>query len=114
MLAVNDVPSWDASKYKGDPEDKAFNDVMKDLDTKESDQNTQNGNSVQFENKISINGATAIPAKKGVSLLAIATDNNIKLSKLLEFNDMEKDGLLEKDQLIFLEKNQKKEIKLFT
>jgi LysM repeat protein len=62
---------------------------------------------LQFENKISINGCTAVPAHKGTSLLAIATEYNIKLSKLLEYNDLEKDGLLEKDQFIFLDKKSK-------
>ena len=62
---------------------------------------------MQFENKLNINGCTAISAQKGTSLLAIATENNIKLSKLLEYNDLEKDGLLEKDQFIFLEKKSK-------
>jgi LysM repeat protein len=106
LLAVNDVPTWDGSKYKSDPEDKAYDEITKELSGIQAEQNTSNG-TLQFENKISINGVTAIPAKRGTSLLAIATDNNIKLSKLLEFNDLETDGLLEKDQLIFLEKKSK-------
>jgi len=40
-------------------------------------------------------------------LLAIASQNNINLNRLLEINDLTKDGLLEKDQYIFLEKKQK-------
>ena len=44
---------------------------------------------------------------KGTSLLAIASQNNINLNRLLEINDLEKDGLLDKDQYIFLEKKQK-------
>jgi LysM repeat protein len=36
--------------------------------------------------------------------LAIATKNNIDLSKLLEYNDLTKDGILPKSQLIFLQK----------
>src|SRR6185312_7286217 len=54
--------------------------------------------------KLIINGSKALFASKGTSLLAIATQNDINLSRLLEINDLEKDGLLEKDQLIFLEK----------
>lgn len=41
---------------------------------------------------------------KGTSLLAVATRNNISLSRLLEYNDLEKDGLVPEDQWIYLEK----------
>ena len=54
-----------------------------------------------------INGSKAIWVPKNTSLLAIAKDNKIKLSRLLEMNDLKKDGLLAKDQYIFLEKKQK-------
>jgi LysM repeat protein len=109
LMAVNDEPFYDASRYKSDPEEKAFD----DLTTTPGDTETSTGTAVinkaqqQFETKFIINGATAISAKKGTSLLAIADENNIKLSKLLEYNDLEKDGLLDKDQIIFLEKKSK-------
>jgi len=101
LAAVNEVPVWDATKYKSDPEDKAYTELTKTTDVSQNDQ------LLQFENKLNINGVTAVSAHKGTSLLAIATENNIKLSKLLEYNDLEKDGLLEKDQFIFLEKKSK-------
>ncbi|MDQ6762846.1 MAG: LysM peptidoglycan-binding domain-containing protein, partial [Bacteroidota bacterium] len=53
------------------------------------------------------NGKKALFANKGTSLLAIATSYNINLAKLLEYNDLSKDGLLDKDQIIFLERKQK-------
>ncbi|MEO8569357.1 MAG: LysM peptidoglycan-binding domain-containing protein, partial [Ginsengibacter sp.] len=56
---------------------------------------------------LTINGSKAIAVPKGTSLLAIATQHNINLAKLVEINDLDKDGLLEKDQIIFLEKKQK-------
>jgi len=101
LAAVNEVPVWDATKYKSDPEDKAYTELTKTTEVSQNDQ------LLQFENKLNINGVTAVSAHKGTSLLAIATENNIKLSKLLEYNDLEKDGLLEKDQFIFLEKKSK-------
>jgi LysM repeat protein len=108
LVAVNEVPDFDNSKYKSDPEE--ANDIL----TAESDPqklsevNVSVSNPIQqFENRLNINGSTAIVGKKGTSLLAIASENNIKLSKLLEYNDMENDGLLEKDQFIFLEKKSK-------
>jgi LysM repeat protein len=51
-----------------------------------------------------INGSKVIYVAKGKSLLAIATENNINLAKLLEYNELDKDGLLAADQYVFLEK----------
>jgi LysM repeat protein len=56
---------------------------------------------------ISINKTKCVFAKKGTSLLVIANKHKISLSKLMEFNDMEEEGLLGKDQLIYLEKKTK-------
>lgn len=56
---------------------------------------------------ISINNIKCVFAKKGTSLLAIADKNNISLTKLMEFNDMTEDGLLGKDQYIYLAKKSK-------
>ncbi len=109
LIAVNDIPVFDASKYTSDPEDKAFDELTNARTTKKSGKKEKLNNDAfqQFENRLSINESTAIYAKKGTSLLAIASDNNINLEKLLEYNDLQKDGLLEKDQLIFLEKKAK-------
>lgn len=63
--------------------------------------------SITPNSKMVINGSKAIFVAEGTSLLAIATRNNIKLSKLLEMNDLTKDGLLEKAGVIFLEKKKK-------
>ena len=105
IVAVNDVPVFDASKYQSDPEEKAFIEIVKG-------KGSSNNQSVNFvsstpKEKIDINGSKAIYETKGRSLLAIATENNINLNKLLEYNDMEIDGLLEEDQFIFLEKKSK-------
>lgn len=56
---------------------------------------------------ISINNSKCVYAKKGTSLLAIAGKHNISLTKLMDFNDMAEDGLLEKDRYIYLQKKQK-------
>ena len=104
MLAVNDVPKFDASKYQSDPEDKAFAELIKGKGSNAEQVSFISGSSKE---KIQVNGSKAIYETKGRSLLAIATENNINLSKLLEYNDMEKDGLLEQDQVIFLERKSK-------
>ena len=95
MAAINDVPIFDASKYKDDPEivsSKSDADLDSDL--------TQPVN-------LTINGSKALYVSKGSSLLAIATEHNINLDKLLAINDLTKDGILDKNQYIFLEKKQK-------
>lgn len=56
----------------------------------------------QYFNKLK-----AFMAFKGTSLLAIATENDIALAKLLEYNDLTTDGLLAEDQWIYLEKKHK-------
>ena len=56
---------------------------------------------------ININSTKCVFVKKGTSLLAIADKNNIGLSKLMEFNDMTEEGLLSKDQYIYLAKKSK-------
>jgi LysM repeat protein len=101
MIAVNDVPVFDASKYQSDPEEKAFTEIVKGKGAAAGQENFAS------KEKVDINGSKAIYETKGRSLLAIATENNINLNKLLEYNDLQKDGLLEEDQFIFLEKKSK-------
>jgi LysM repeat protein len=40
-------------------------------------------------------------------LLVVATKNNVALSKLLSFNELAEDGMLTKDQFVYLEKKSK-------
>ncbi len=62
----------------------------------------------ELKSKTKFNGLKAFFASKGMALIAIATAADIDLVKLLEYNDLEKDGLLKDDQLIYLEKKNKK------
>jgi len=55
-----------------------------------------------------INQTKVIFASEGVSLLALANQQNISLSKLVEFNELNNIEILNEDQLIYLEKKQKK------
>ena len=56
---------------------------------------------------VNINNTKCLFAKKGTSLLVIANKHNISLGKLMEFNDMNEEGLLIRDQLIYLQKKSK-------
>lgn len=57
--------------------------------------------------KTLFNGLRAAWVRSGTSLLAIATEHRIALSRLLEFNDLEHDGLLVNDEWLYLERKRK-------
>lgn len=93
--ALNDVPHFDASKYADDTESAPAETV----DNNDAD--------LSKPMNLTINGSKALFVPKGTSLLAVATEHNINLEKLLTINDLTNDGLLQKGQYIFLEKKQK-------
>jgi LysM repeat protein len=101
LMALNDMPKFDKNKYQDDKEEKW---EVADTDSKAENSFTP----VITEGTTSINGTRCIYAKAGTSLLAIATTNNIQLSRLLEYNDMEEDGLLKTDQVVYLQRKPKK------
>jgi LysM repeat protein len=55
-----------------------------------------------------INTAKVLYADAGTSLLAIASNYNVAYNRLLDFNELQGADILEKEQLIFLERKQKK------
>lgn len=57
--------------------------------------------------EFTINNTKVIYAKQGTSLLSIAQEYDIALHKLLEFNDMEEAEVLEKDQLVYLQRKRR-------
>ena len=65
------------------------------------------GPALNLKDNTKLNGFKAFYAPKGTSLLAIASTANIPLAKLLEYNDLEKDGLLKDACWIYLEKKAK-------
>jgi len=104
-----DVPKFESGKYKDDPivvdKEEVQNDPSKVAD---ANANAITETSPDASTIFSINGSKCIYAKKGTSLLAIATRHNINLKKLLDINELEVDGILEEDQLIFLQRKSKK------
>ena len=52
--------------------------------------------------EFSINNTKVIYAKQGTSMLSIAQEYDIPLSRLLEYNDMDDEEVLVKNQLIYL------------
>jgi len=72
-----------------------------------AEMNTEKNTSSIKAGKTLFNGLKAVFVPKGTSLLAIATQFDISLVKLMEYNDLKTDGLLKDEQWIFLEKKQK-------
>ena len=108
--ALGEVPKFESDKFESDKEvpfvfveDNAPGNIV--LPVKQEE--TATGSDIS-EHTVSVNNVKCIFAKKGTPLLAIATRNDIQLSKLLQYNDLEQDGLLDRDQLIFLEKKSTK------
>ena len=57
--------------------------------------------------KVTINHTRGILAIKGSSLLAIANQQKISLSKLFEYNELAEMNILDQDRILFVEKKQK-------
>ncbi len=78
--------------------------------TKHSDQNANSSSvaSVYPEGVFTINHSKVVFAKEGTSLLALANDYDISLSKLLAFNEIGEIDILPYDALLFIEMKMKK------
>lgn len=60
------------------------------------------------EGEFEINRTKVVYVQAGVSLLSIATQYNLSLPRLLEFNDMKEEDVLVKGQLVFLQRKRRK------
>jgi LysM repeat protein len=60
-----------------------------------------------IDNVLTINGSKCVYAAAGTSMLAIATKHDVVLAKLLSFNELSEDGLLQANQYVYLEKKSK-------
>jgi LysM repeat protein len=99
LAALDEVPKFESGKYESDKETTFVyqEDSAAAIPAENVDENTT-----------SVNHIKCVFAKKGTSLLAIASRNDIPLSKLLQINELDEDGILDRDQLIFLEKKSTK------
>jgi LysM repeat protein len=107
LAAADEVPKYDAGKYQDDKEDPVV--AEKEVTAVP----VQNKEAVQesivdiSDKPLTINGSKCVYAGKGTSLLVVATKNDIALSKLLSLNELSEDGMLVKNQYVFLEKKAK-------
>lgn len=107
LLAINDMPKYDKSQFEDDKEVPFV--YTEEEENPSYAKNVSNKDIVPAEgsdvDRIGyINQVKCVMAKKGTSLLAIATRQRIDLKKLMEYNDFTEDGLLSKDQPVFLER----------
>lgn len=100
LEGIDGIPRFDASQYAGEKEN-----MVSPAGVASNVVNIDPLPGAPIS--VTINGSKALLASKGTSLLAIATEHNINLGKLLSLNDLSNDGLLQKDQYVFLEKKQK-------
>jgi len=59
------------------------------------------------DHEFRLNETRVIYARKGISYLAIAEEYQLPLARIFEFNDMRPQDIVEKDQLIFLQRKRK-------
>ncbi len=103
LSAADEAPKFDAGKYQDDAEEKIVEEkILQEEKIADEASMLDAGDKV-----ITVNGSKCVYAGKGTSLLVVATKNNIALSKMLGFNELAEDGLLIKNQNIFLEKKPK-------
>lgn len=99
LAALNELPNVDENKENVLPSE-TLNEIA-------IESNDNNLNSTDPDKIITVNKTKCVFIKKGISLLAIAVKNNISLNKLMEYNDLTAEGILEKDQYVFLHKKLK-------
>jgi LysM repeat protein len=103
LLALNKIPS---SEVMGVFETNVVYAADK-IEGNQSGAVDNHGLKTDLDKIISINKTSCVVAPKGTSLLVIANKHHINLGKLMEFNDMSEEGLLKRDQPVYLQKKSK-------
>lgn len=107
LVAISDMPKYDKSQFEDDKEVPfVYNEEEenKSFAKNVSNKDVLPAEGTDLDRIVHINQVKCIMAKKGTSLLAIAARQNIDLAKLLEYNDFVQDGLLLKDQPVYLQR----------
>lgn len=106
LVAINDMPKYDKSQFEDDKEvpfvyteeeGRSYAKAVSNKDVSPAEE-------LEIDRISYINHVKCVMAKKGTSLLAIAERQNIALAKLMEYNDFTEEGLLAKDQPVFLQR----------
>jgi len=110
LMAAGEVPKYDKGQFEDDKEvpfiyteESPANNTAPAIKAVYTNDNAKAGESLP-DNIGVVNKVKCVYAARGTSLLAIAIRNDIQLARLLQFNDMTEDGILFKDQIIYLQK----------
>ncbi len=103
LMGADEVPQFNASQYQDDKEISSLTENNQAVSTNNDSQTQLDVN----DKTIIVNGSKCVYAGKGTSMLVIATKNDIQLAKLLSYNELAEDGMLAKNQYVFLEKKSK-------
>jgi LysM repeat protein len=101
LAGADEAPKFNSEQYQDDPEEKETPEAIA-ARMPETKAYPGEQAATGFTASYKKDGKKVVNAVKGTSLLKIADANNIRLVKLLEYNGLE-DGLLQNDQLIYLE-----------
>lgn len=99
LMGAGEAAKFNASQYRDDKEETIMPGPAANNDSETI---------LEAPDKVvTVNGSKCVYAGKGTSLLVVATKNDIPLAKLLGFNELAEDGMLLKNQYIYLEKKAK-------
>ncbi len=104
LAVLNKLPDMDLVKQEPGLDIDLPMEITNDGKLAEQTDNTTQSESSRLS---SINKIKCVFVNKGTSLLVVANKYNINLNKLMEFNDLTEDGIVEKDQYLFLHKKSK-------
>lgn len=104
LAVLNELPKMDIAKIN-DGDDKNLPEEIKNESEKDLNENL--ATAADPDKIVTVNKTKCVFVKKGTSLLAIASKHDISLNKLMEFNELTSEGILGKDQYVFLHKKQK-------
>jgi LysM repeat protein len=103
LAALNELPKMDIAKTVAED-----NNLPPEINNEKPVRPDEKTDVTGEPGKItSINKTKCVFVTKGTSLLVVANKHHISLNKLMEFNDMTEEGLLGKDQFVYLHKKQK-------
>ncbi|MEP6711851.1 MAG: glucosaminidase domain-containing protein [Ferruginibacter sp.] len=103
-VSTDDATAFDAGKFIDEKKEEKI--VAMATASAEQIKKTESNNPPKKVRTL-FNSLKAVYAPKQTSLLAIATNYDIDLAKLLEYNDLKTDGLIKTSQWIYLEKKPK-------
>lgn len=107
LAAADEVPQFKVGEYEDDKEEILVATPVTNRQEMKGDNNVMAlSGSETFSQPYKKDGKKVVDARKGTSLLKIAEANNIRLVKVLEYNDLP-DGLLQQDQVVYLEEKPK-------